>query len=241
MSTTEQTIRSLRGSTAIMRRVASLPRRGIERTIAAALAGEGARIVLVDIGGDAANRTTDELLSQGHEVLTIQADVAKAEDIDRTAVSAIKAFGSEILANHAGFGSFMTVTETDNDHWRKMIDLSLTAPFLMSRRLLPKMVEKKRGVIINTISSAVYTAAKHGPVGLTKSIATVYGANRIRCIGIGLGYVRSLLPDRMKPQISPSDSAEGASLERIPALGNRQGVPRLPMLSRSLSPTRQAL
>lgn len=222
MSTTEQTIGSLRGSTAIVTGVASLPRWGIGRIIAAALAGKGARIVPVDIDGDTANRTTDESRSRGHKALAIQADVTKAEDIDRTAVSAIKAFGSEMLVNYAGFGSFMTLTETDNNHWRKMI-------------------ERKRGVIINTISSAAYTAAKHGRVGLTKSIAIIYGANRIRCIGIGLGYVRSPLPDGMKPQINPSDGAEGASLERIPALGNRQGVPRLPMLSRFLSPTRQAL
>jgi NAD(P)-dependent dehydrogenase (short-subunit alcohol dehydrogenase family) len=111
-----------------------------------------------------------------------------------------------------------------------MIALNLTAPFRMTRAVLPHMLERGSGVIINTISSAGlgggragagYTAAKHGVVGLTRNTAFVYGRRGIRAVGICPGYTRS----GVAPQISTSDSETGPLLDGVAALSHRSGSP----------------
>jgi NAD(P)-dependent dehydrogenase (short-subunit alcohol dehydrogenase family) len=208
------------------------------RAIAAVLAAKGARVLAVDIDAQRAESTAEALREEGHEVVALQADVTKRQDIEHMAQQAMKHFGRiDILVNHAGFGSYMSLTETSDEHWDHMISLNLTGPFLACREIVPLMLKNATGgVIVNTISSAGvdggraglgYTAAKHGLVGLTKNIAVTYGGRGIRCNGVCPGYTRSPLPPGTKPQIRPQDSTDyaGVLFDQVAKLSVREGAP----------------
>jgi len=229
---------SLAGRAAIVTGAGSLPGRGIGRSIVASLASKGARVLAVDIDEATASETADGCRAQGFDVVALRADVTKPDEIKMMVAAALDRFGRlDILVNHAGFGSFMSLTETDDEHWHRMISLNLTGPFLTSREAVPHMLRNPTGgVILNTISSAgitggraglAYTAAKHGLVGLTRNIAVTYAKRGIRCIGVCPGYTRSPLPEGMKPQIAPSDSSDDGRevLDGIAELAPRQGRP----------------
>lgn len=145
----------------------------------------------------------------------------------------------DILVNHAGRGSFLSLTETDDLHWDEMIALNLSAAFLASREAVRHMVASGTGgVVLNTISSAglaggrggfAYTTAKHGLVGLTRSIAATYGHKGIRCVGVAPGYIRSPLPEGMEePNAAVYYGETDASrlFRDIAKLGARPGQPR---------------
>jgi NAD(P)-dependent dehydrogenase (short-subunit alcohol dehydrogenase family) len=223
---------------AIVTGAGALPGRGMGKAIAAVLAAKGARVVAADIDLKRANDTADELNAQGHHVLALQVDVTQRADIERMSHFALEQFGRiDILINHAGFGSYMSLTETDDAHWQHMINLNLTGPFLTCREIVPLMLKNSSGgVIVNTISSAgvdggraglAYTAAKHGMVGLTKNIAVTYAGRGIRCNGVCPGYTRSPLPEGSKPQIRPDDSTDyaGVLFDQMAKLSVREGAP----------------
>ena len=229
---------SLSGRVAIVTGAGSLPGRGIGRGIVGSLCGYGAKVLAVDIDENTARETAEKFSGEGHEVVPFRADVTNRDDLLAMVDTAVSRFGRlDILVNHAGFGSFMALTETDDEHWDKMIALNLTSVFVASRAAVPHMMKNETGgVIINTISSAGiagaraglgYTAAKHGVVGLTRNIATTYATRGIRCVGVCPGYTRSPLPEGMKPQIAHTDSADeaGILLGRMAGLSFRNGRP----------------
>jgi len=202
------------------------------------LASKGASVFAVDIDATTAQATAEIGKGEGYDVVALRADATDPGDIKKMIAAAIEKCGRlDILVNHAGFGSYMSLLETDDAHWDKMISLNLTGPFLASREAVPHMMKNATGgVILNTISSAGmaggraglgYTAAKHGLVGLTRNIAVTYAKRGIRCIGVCPGYTRSPLPEGVKPQILPSDSQDDAGLlfDAMAQLGARQGRP----------------
>ncbi|MBX3575454.1 MAG: SDR family oxidoreductase [Mesorhizobium sp.] len=229
---------SLEDRVAIVTGAGSLPGRGIGRGIVGSLCSYGAKVLAVDIDETTAGATAEHYRAMGHEVVSFRADVTNRDDLHAMVERAISAFGRlDVLVNHAGFGSFMALTETDDEHWDKMIALNLTSVFIASREAVPHMMKNETGgVIINTISSAGiagaraglgYTAAKHGVVGLTRNIATTYASRGIRCVGVCPGYTRSPLPEGMKPQIAHTDSTDeaGALLGQMAGLSFRNGKP----------------
>src|ERR1700732_748083 len=132
--------------TAIVTGAGALPGRGMGRAIASVLAAKGARVLAVDIDAERAESTADSLRKEGHEVVALQADVTKRQDIERLVRHAMVQFGRiDILINHAGFGSYMSLTETDDEHWHQMINLNLTGPFLACREVVPLMVKNENG------------------------------------------------------------------------------------------------
>jgi NAD(P)-dependent dehydrogenase (short-subunit alcohol dehydrogenase family) len=149
----------------------------------------GARVVAVDINGD----NLDALDKGLPDVVTVLADPSTPSGAD----AAIKAAAAplDVLCNHAGgtTGPIGVVDETSESDWERTLQVNLTAPFLLSRRVLPGMVERGGGIIINTASvnglrgargGPAYAAAKFGVVGLTQHIAATYGSYGIRCNAI---------------------------------------------------------
>jgi NAD(P)-dependent dehydrogenase (short-subunit alcohol dehydrogenase family) len=229
---------ALSGRTAIVTGAGALPGRGMGRAISSALTERGARVLAVDIDEGRAKATAALLRSRGHDVTALRADASRRADIEKMVQIAVETYGGvDILINHAGFGSYMSLLETDDEHWNHMISVNLTGPFMACRAVVPIMMKNpKGGVIINTISSAGmvggraglgYTSAKHGMVGLTKNIAVTYATRGIRCVGVCPGYTRSPLPEGAKPQIKPDDSTEyaGHLFDQIAKLGAREGAP----------------
>jgi NAD(P)-dependent dehydrogenase (short-subunit alcohol dehydrogenase family) len=148
----------------------------------------GARVVAVDVS----TGNLDSLSAQFPDVITVAGDPSTPSGAD----SVLEAAGApvDVLCNHAGISERIgVVEEVGEDEWERTLRVNLTAPFLLSRRVLPGMVERGGGVIVNTASvnglrgargGPAYAASKFGLVGLTQHIAATYGQYGIRCNAI---------------------------------------------------------
>ncbi len=133
-------------------------------------------------------------------VVPIQADVTRLEDVDRMFDEAERRFGQvDIVCNIAGIHDLLyPLEETTDEMWDKVVDTDLKAPFRICRRAISGMVARGNGVILNFGSIASlrgyhgpsYNAAKAGLIGMTASIAFDYGGKGIRCNVINSGSVR---------------------------------------------------
>jgi 3-oxoacyl-[acyl-carrier protein] reductase len=154
--------------------------RGIGFAIAERLQASGAACSLWDVDAAALTAAAKSLGASG-KVHTATVDVADANSVQAAADATLKAFGSiEILVNNAGIaGASKKLWECTPDEWRRVIEIDLIAVFLCCRALVPKMMEKGYGRIVNIASIAGkegnpnashYSAAKAGVIGLTKSL-----------------------------------------------------------------------
>lgn len=216
----------LNGLTAIVTGAA----RGLGRACATRFAAEGADLVLVDIGRDLdgvpyplgtrgqLEYTAELCRKHGVAVLTETADVRSIEACDAVAARALDRFGSVgILVNGAGIAApaGKAVHEISGDEWRLMIDTDLSGAWHMMRAVVPAMIARRSGSIVNVASTAGlvgyrhfagYVAAKHGLVGLTKAAALDYAPYRVRVNALCPGSVRDdpLVEGRMLAEIARS-------------------------------------
>lgn len=164
---------------------------GFGRLAALQLAQEGAKLVLTDVRADALAAVVAELEAAGAIVAALAGDVALEATHAGLAVLARQRFGQLDLAlNNAGLAHGLgRLAEIAPDEASKVIAVDLFGVYLAMRAQLPLMAEKGRGVILNVASVAglvgapmmsVYSAAKHGVIGLTKSAAGEYAAKGIR-------------------------------------------------------------
>jgi len=202
------------------------------RAIGLALARAGMGLAVVDLDEAGAEATAVEARALGVSAIGIRADVSSVDEIESAIARTEAKLGSvSVLVNHAGAGNFELVHETSPDLWRKVFGVLLDAPFFASRRVLPGMLERGEGVIVNTasicafragVAGAAYTVAKNGLVGLTRNIAATYGDRGIRCNAIAPGAVRS---DRRRPELpDPSGLANRARAVAPERIGHPDDV-----------------
>lgn len=152
--------------------------RGIGKAIAIALAEEGADVVIAarteeekeSLPGTI-HRTAQEIRARGRKALAIKTDVTREEEVEQMARRAIEEFGGiDILVNNAGIGVPGTILDVSTKRWDLIMAVNLRGTFLCTRAVLPKMVEQKRGSIIN-LSSILGTRVIEGgvPYGVTKA------------------------------------------------------------------------
>jgi NAD(P)-dependent dehydrogenase (short-subunit alcohol dehydrogenase family) len=183
--------------------------RGIGRAVALALAAEGARVAV-------SARTTAELdevvglvEKRGGQALALSADLSDRTVPARIVAQVKQAWGPiEILVNNAGVGSSgdpRPVVSFNDDYWDLSLAVNLTAPYLLSKAVLPDMLARRWGRIINVASingkigslhGAAYTASKHGLLGLTRTLALETAAERITVNAICPGPVHTVMNDR---------------------------------------------
>jgi NAD(P)-dependent dehydrogenase (short-subunit alcohol dehydrogenase family) len=156
--------------------------RGIGAAICRSFAEQGA-IVAAGYGGDTerANELLDELHSQGVDASIHQGNVGSGDDCRRTVDEVIAAHGRlDILVNNAGITIDKTVRKLTDEDWYKVIAVNLSGAFFMSQAVLPHMIERGSGRIVNissvigetgNIGQANYAASKSGLFGLTKTLA----------------------------------------------------------------------
>ena len=179
---------------------------GIGYAIAKGLAGAGAKIVFNDINEELVNKGLDSYKADGIDAKGYVCDVT-----DEAAVGElIKKIENEvgivdILVNNAGIIKRIPMCEMSADDFRKVIDVDLNAPFIMSKAVIPSMIKKGHGKIINICSMmselgretvSAYAAAKGGLKMLTRNICSEFGEHNIQCNGIGPGYIAT-------PQTAP--------------------------------------
>jgi NAD(P)-dependent dehydrogenase (short-subunit alcohol dehydrogenase family) len=166
--------------------------KGIGRGAAEVFLRDGANVS----GFDLDQQAMDELQ---HDRLTMYyCDVSDGNAIQKTLAKAVEAFGPvDILVNNAGINPYGTVTETSEELWDKVMNTNLKSAFLMSKAVIPGMVESGNGVIVNVSSVqafitqdqvAAYTTSKTAMLGLTRSIAVDYAPN-IRCVAVCPGTI----------------------------------------------------
>jgi len=172
---------------------------GIGRATAKRLAGEDATVACLDVVGETAAKTAAEIASSGGTAADYACDVADPGSVDGTVAKVIADHGTvDVLCNIAGIGKFAHTHDSSVEDWDRIIAVNLTGTFLMARAVLPTMLERGRGVIVNTAStagvtaqpySAAYCASKGGVVLLTRALAWEYAKRGVRVMAIAPGGV----------------------------------------------------
>lgn len=156
--------------------------RGIGRAIAKELGATGANIVVnYAKSGDSAMEVAEEIREYGSKALPIRADVANYEQVRDMIRQTLETFGQiDILVNNAGITHDKTLKNMTRDHWDEVIHINLGSTFNCTKQVLPFMLERKSGKIVNissfvalagNVGQANYAATKAGIIGFTKSVA----------------------------------------------------------------------
>jgi len=188
----------LKGKVALVTGAGS--QKGFGRGIALVLAKEGCDVIVSDIDMEGAKKTAAEIISLGQKAIALKVDVTKTSEIKQMVQTGLKQFGKiDILVNNAGgIFSLKLFTEKTEEEWDKEINLNLRAAMVCTQEVLPQMIARKSGKIINISSigagkamshAPVYNAAKAAIVSFTKSIAVTVaplGIN-VNSVAPGLG------------------------------------------------------
>lgn len=181
----------LSGRTAIVTGAGS----GIGRAMALTFAQAGAELLVNDIIGDRAEATVAAIEAAGGRAFPAVADIADEAAVNAFVRDAAERWGRiDVLCNNAGIMDRIHLpAETPTDLWERVMAVNVTGQFFVTRAVLPHMLARKAGAIVNTASVAglrggaaglAYVASKHAMVGLTRSIAWTHGPDGIRCNAI---------------------------------------------------------
>ncbi|WP_322761857.1 SDR family NAD(P)-dependent oxidoreductase [Frankia sp. Cr2] len=174
--------------------------RGIGAAIVRALAAEGARVVVWDRDDAAADATVAAVVAAGGHAHPVVADVTDRAAVDVAVGSVVTRLGSiQALVNCAGFSSDAPIGEMTDEQWASVLEVNLTAPFYVTRAIVPSMIGQHYGRIVNISSRARlgdrnkvnYCAAKAGLVGLTYALALELGEHGITVNAVAPGFVET--------------------------------------------------
>ncbi len=176
---------------------------GIGRAIAEKLAKEGERVVVNDLREANASEVVARIKESGGEASGAPGDVSDPEAVGRIVGAAREAFGPiEILVNNAGYGQQKPFVDLTVEDFDRMIGVHLRGTFLCTSAVLPEMLSRGRGVIVNVASQlgqiggvelCHYSAAKAGIIGLTKSLAREVSAQGVRVNAVAPGPINTEL------------------------------------------------
>ena len=179
---------------------------GIGFAIAKAFSRAGAAIVFNDIRQELVDRGLAAYEAEGIKAHGYVCDVTDEEAVNELVQKIEKEIGViDILVNNAGIIKRIPMCKMTAEEFRQVVDVDLNAPFIVSKAVIPSMIKKGHGKIINICSMkselgretvSAYAAAKGGLKMLTRNIASEYGAYNIQCNGIGPGYIAT-------PQTAP--------------------------------------
>ncbi len=179
---------------------------GIGFAIAQGMAGAGATIVFNDINATLVEKGLAAYKEAGITAHGYVCDVTNEEQVNAMVAQIATEVGTvDILVNNAGIIKRIPMHEMSAAEFRQVIDIDLNGPFIVSKAVIPAMMEKGAGKIINICSMmselgretvSAYAAAKGGLKMLTRNIASEYGEHNIQCNGLGPGYIAT-------PQTAP--------------------------------------
>lgn len=179
---------------------------GIGFAIAKGLAGAGAKIVFNDINQELVDKGIAAYKEINIEAKGYVCDVTNEDQVNALVAQIEKEVGViDVLVNNAGIIKRVPMHEMSAAEFRQVIDIDLNGPFIMAKAVIPSMIKKGHGKIINICSMmselgretvSAYAAAKGGLKMLTRNIASEYGEYNIQCNGLGPGYIAT-------PQTAP--------------------------------------
>jgi NAD(P)-dependent dehydrogenase (short-subunit alcohol dehydrogenase family) len=183
--------------------------RGIGRQVALTLAEQGYAVATNDL--DAPEGTLKELEQTGSRLLSVPGDVSDEASVRGMVEAVMGEFGwLDVLVNNAGISAIVPAEETSLADWRRVLEVNLTGPFVMSREFGTEMLRKGEGSIVNISSvagllgiadRAAYNASKHGLIGLTRTLAAEWGSRGVR--------VNAACPGWAKTEMDEEDQAGG--------------------------------
>ncbi|KOP71320.1 3-ketoacyl-ACP reductase [Cytobacillus solani] len=199
--------------------------RGIGRAIATALAKEGVNVGLLARTEDALKEAAAEVQELGVNAAYAAVDVSSMDQVEEAVKQLTSELGTaDILVNNAGTGKFASLLDMDPEEWKRTIDVNLMGPYYVTRAVLPQLIEKNGGDIINISStnglngaatSSAYSASKFGLIGLTESLAQEVRRNNIRVTALApstvateLAVQSNLINGNEEKYMQPEDIAE---------------------------------
>lgn len=202
---------------------------GMGQEVARRFGQEGAEIVVTDAHERRVTETAEKLSDElGREVLGLRVDVRNADEIEAGVQATLDKHGKiDILYNNAGINKLAPVWELSDDDWSLVQDICLGGCFRFSRAVLPHMIKRKQGSVINVSSiagwhsdtggggQAAYSAAKAGVMGLTRATAAEVGQYGIRVNGIAPGLIYNPFLDRIYDKEWFKEKADETILGRM--------------------------
>src|SRR5437899_5590379 len=194
------------------------------------LASHGVAVGVCDLHETGARTLAQEIEGAGGHAIPLRADVSRPGDVETMVAATAREFGGlDILVNNAGLQFISPVHEFPVDKWNLLVGVMLTGTFLCTRYALPSMITRRWGRVINISSihglvaspfKSAYIAAKHGIIGLTRTVALEVGEYHITAHAICPPYVRTPLVIRQIPEQSKAH-----------VIPEQEGVPQITLTS----------
>lgn len=191
--------------------------KGIGRAVAGALAREGVHVALLARSEAQLREVAAELAPLGVKTAVVPADVADRAAVERAVAQATEALGPiDILINNAGIGTFGKFLDLAPEAWEQMIQVNLLGPYYVTRAVLPAMIARQTGDIINVASTAgqrgaagtsAYSASKFGLLGLTESLMQEVRKHNIR--------VSALTPSTVATELALQNNLTDGNPEKV--------------------------
>ncbi|WP_077612505.1 SDR family NAD(P)-dependent oxidoreductase [Clostridium sp. Marseille-P2415] len=185
---------------------------GMGKAQALLFAENGAKVIAADINLEGVTNVANEISSKGGKALAVQVNLTDLNSIKEMVRSGQEEFGQiDIVSNTAGIYDYCAPSlETSEEAWDRLMDVNVKAPYRISNLILPQMIERGKGVIINIAScsgllagggGAGYTASKHAVIGYTKQLSCDYGPKGIKVNAICPGLIET-------PMVTPMINGE---------------------------------
>jgi len=182
---------------------------GIGRATAVLLAERGATVVVADLHAQTSTEAVAEITAAGGVAMAIVGDLSDQTVVDNLVSETVDTYGGvDALINNAGIMDDMSGPHEVSDAlWERVLRVNLSAPFLLTRAVVPHMLSRGHGAIVNVTSEAglrgsaagtAYTVSKHGLIGLTRSGAVIYRDKGIRVNAVAPGGVTTSLEVNVK-------------------------------------------
>ena len=184
---------------------------GIGREVARRLAGDGANVLLTDAHAGRVQELAQAMTKDyGREFVGLEVDVTNTAHVQKMVQTALDKYGQiDILVNNAGINRLGPVWEMSDETWQLVISVNLTGTFYCTRAVLPHMMERKKGSIVNLSSTAGwvasnegeahYCAAKAGVMGFTRVVAAEVARSGIRVNAVAPGLIYNPFLERIYP------------------------------------------
>ena len=186
---------------------------GIGKQIAVTYGREGARVAVADLNADAAEAAAAEIRAAGGQAMGVAMDVTDEDAVNRGVAKVVAAWGGvDVLVSNAGIQIVHPVHEFPYSEWKKMLAIHLDGAFLTTKACLPHMYKSGRGgsvIYMGSVHSkeasklkSAYVTAKHGLLGLCRTLAKEGAPHGVRANVICPGFVRTPLVDKQIPEQS---------------------------------------